>query len=37
MAVDDNVLPSSKCSQKSLTLEGILGQDTWKFLESFLK
>lgn len=37
MAVDDYVLPSSKRFQKSLTLEAILWQDTWKFLESFLE
>lgn len=37
MVVDDYVLPSSKCFQKSLTLEAILWQDTWNFLESFLK
>lgn len=37
MAVDDYVLPSSKCFQKSLTLEAILWQDTRNFLESFLK
>lgn len=36
MAADDYVLPSSKCFQKSLVLEAILGKGIWKFLESFL-